>query len=110
MTWAVIASWELRRRAVVGGRTVDGAGRPLRDPSRLALNAVPAGRRYACHLRRDGCFFFLDVPPGAYSLDRSNHDDKVVQSRQVVVAPYVDDTRMPVVWIDLGPMDEGHAP
>lgn len=95
-----IASWEVRRRAVVGGRALV-AGRPYTDADRLALNAVPPGRRFACHGRSDGSFFFLDVPPGRYSLDRSDVSGKVVQTKKIVVKPYAADTRMPVVQVDL---------
>lgn len=91
----------IRRRAVVAGRLPPAAEQLLVDPDRLALNTMPPQRRFGCHLRRDGRFFFLDVPVGNYTLDWSDDSGKVLESKEVVVTPYATDTRMPVVQIDL---------
>lgn len=115
MSWTVVTGWAVRRRAVVGGhavhavRAVNGDELPYTDAACLALKAEPPGRRFACHMRSDGRFFFLDVPPGRYALERSDAADKVAQTKKVVVVPYASDTRMPVVQIDLEVVDPGHA-
>lgn len=105
MTWNMIVSWELRRRAVVGGRALDRAGRPYTDASALALNGLRPPRRFACHMRRDGSFFFLDVPPGRYTLDRCDAAGSVVQTKKVVVAPFAPSDPVPVVSVDLEIVD-----
>jgi hypothetical protein len=98
----------IRRRAVVAGRLPPAADYQTTDAHRLVLNTVPPQRRFECHLRRDGRFFFLDVPAGSYTLGWSDDAGKVSESQTVVVAPYTSDTRMPMVQIDLeaaGPKD-----
>lgn len=109
MSWTPAASWVVRRRAVVGGRAVDRGGVPWTAGERLALAADPPGRRFACHMRGDGSFFFLNVPAGRCALERSDDAGKVVQTKKVVVAPYASDSRMPVVQIDLEVVDPGRA-
>lgn len=101
MTRASLGPWTIRRRAVVAGRLPPAAMRSLLESHQLALSSVPEARRLEGRLRRDGRFFFLDVPPGQYTFDWRDASGKVLETTKVTVAPYAADARMPVVQIDL---------
>ena len=130
----------LRRRAIVSGRAIGAEGTPFDDGTSLSLRFMPgddAGispkrrrqgknsteqpalradkhvRRFACHMRRDGWFFFLDVPPGKYTLDRHGPDGEVAQSRDVLVPPYKPDAKSPIVTVAfelVGPLSRRSQP
>ena len=93
--------WTIRRRAVVAGRVPLSAVPTVAGSHRLALSSVPEARRFEGRLRRDGRFFFLDIPPGQYTFDWRDASGKVLETTKVSVAPYAADARMPVVQIDL---------
>jgi hypothetical protein len=101
MSWRTLVSWQLRRRAVVGGRMVDAAGERVAGCARVVLNPKTQRAPIECHARRDGSFFFLDVPSGKYSLEGFDDSGKAIRQRDIVVKPYETDTRMPVVQVDL---------
>lgn len=101
MTRSAPGSSSIRRRAVVAGRLLPAAEQALAGPDRLALSSVPPQRRFKCHLRPGGRFFFLDVPAGNYTLDLFDDAGAVLESKKVAVTTYARDTRMPVVQIDL---------
>ena len=101
MSWRTLDSWQLRRRAVVGGRMVDAAGERVAGCARVVLNPKTQGASRECHARRDGSFFFLDVPSGKYSLEGFDGSGKAIKARDIVVKPYGTDARMPVVQVDL---------
>jgi hypothetical protein len=107
MTRPVRARVELRRRAVVAGRARDAQGRPFGDAAALTLRAAPpdaaldAWRRpFACHLRPDGGFFFLDVPEGRHLLEQTDIDGAVVRSRELWVPASAPARRWPLTSID----------
>ena len=117
---------EVRHRAVVCGRAFDAEGRPFVDAASLSLCAVdeaaasasgtkrmagkmtaPWTRRFACHIRPDGSFYFLDVPAGHYMLNRFDNAGAVVQSRDVLL-PLVDPSeKVPVARVEFEIV--GHA-
>jgi hypothetical protein len=114
MTRAVHGRLELRRRAVVAGRARDADGRPLDDPTALMLRAAPPDaapdawrRAFACHLRADGTFFFLDVPEGRYLLTQTDARGRMLRSREVrVSAPApAPGGRWPVARVDFETAD-----
>lgn len=125
MRWRTHARWEVRRRAVVGGRALDAEGRPLADASSLKLcrvadDAAPAAapkrkgksakpapdvqaapvRCYPAHLKRDGSFFFLDVPSGRYVLRQIDAAGAVVKTQDVVLAPFDLQAALPIVGVE----------
>lgn len=110
MTWHTVPAREVRRRAVVSGRVVDGAGRPYARACTLALVRLKPERRFAGQMRAGGCFFFLDVPPGRYTLDRCDAAGAVVQTKKLVVPAYTADTRMPVMNVDVEIVDPAGSP
>jgi hypothetical protein len=80
---------------------VDADGRRVAGCARLVLSRKPQGAVLAGHARRDGSYFFLDVPSGKYTLEGSDAFDQPIKAREIVVKPYETDTRMPVVRVDL---------
>lgn len=100
----------VHRRAVVAGRAFDAQGRLFLDGASLSLAAVdpalpgaspaPWARRFDCHMRADGSFFFLDVPAGRYRLDRRDAGGEVVQSGDVTVPPVDPSEKVPVARIE----------
>ena len=124
----------LRRRAVLAGRAFDAQGRPFVDGERLSLCAAdevaparspakraasgsgtpkphgaPASwkRHFRCHMRRDGCFFFLDVPAGRYVLQQVDPSGAIVQSREVSIPKADPSERVPVARVEFEIV--GHA-
>jgi len=102
MSAAPVARVVVRRRAVVAGRAVDASGKPV-DAARLSLRDAldPTARVHACHVRRDGGFFFLDVPPGRYALNRADAAGAVEHSTEVVVPQADREARPPLVSVVL---------
>ena len=121
---------QLRRRAVLAGRAFDAQGRPFVDGERLSLCAADEGaaarstakrastakphaapapwkRHFRCHMRRDGCFFFLDVPAGRYVLQQVDPSGAVVQSREVSIPKADPSERVPVARVEFEIV--GHA-
>ena len=98
---------EVRRRAVVAGRARDADGRPFDDAAALTLRAAPSEaapdawrRPFACHLRADGGFFFLDVPEGRYLLAQTDARGRVLRSCDVRVDAPAPGGRWPVARVD----------
>lgn len=102
----LLMSCEMRRRAVVGGRAVDKAGLPFTDASVLVLTGGKPPRRFNGQMRRDGSFFFLDVPAGAYTLSCCNASGHVLQTKKVVVPQASADAPLPLVSVDLKIVDQ----
>ena len=127
MRWKTFARWELRRRAVVCGRAFDKTGNPFTDAANLWLCRVPDEtapvaskrrrkteqaasdlpdphasrvRRHACHMRRDGSFFFLDVEPGRYVLNRFDEAGAIVQTKAILLPPFDRQAKVPIVSIE----------
>lgn len=119
-----LVMWERRRRVIVAGRAFHDDGTLFVDADSMSLvrtseagvptvakrkdkraDAVPrvgeaTGRRHACHIRSDGRFFFLDVPPGRYVLQRTDRNRAVAQSKDVQVPAFDEKTALPVVSIE----------
>jgi hypothetical protein len=111
MTRTPVARVVLRRRAVVAGRAVDAAGTPCIGASTLVLREATgdAPRERACHMRRDGSFFFLDVPPGRHALNRIDAAGAIEHSIKVVVPNAGPDARLPLVSVELEPHEAAKA-
>lgn len=125
--WRSVASWERRHRVIVAGRAFCDDGEPFIDAGSMwlvrtsdasapavskrkdkragtvavvASDGEAAGRRYACRIRADGRFFFLDVPAGRYVLQRAARDAAGAHSQDVTVPAFDEKTKLPVVNLE----------